>query len=109
MCSPYVRCALPLWQVPTGPPVNNSWGYCTSAPGVPEQINVQIGGEPTSVVLSFVTFEVSPPVGPSLARMGTVNGSFTDQHHGITTTHVTSAGMVDVSTYEACLVERCPL
>ena len=84
--------------------MNNSWGYCTSAEGVPEQINVQIGGEPTSVVLSFVTFEGSPPAGPSLARMGTVNGSLTVEHTGITTTHVTSAGKLGVSMHEAPVV-----
>lgn len=33
------------------------WDYCTSAFGVPEQINVQIA-DPGSVVVSFVTFEV---------------------------------------------------
>lgn len=53
--------AIVVKLVPMGPPIQNSWGYCTSAMGVPEQINVQLGGEPTSVVLSFVTFEHTAP------------------------------------------------
>eukprot|EP01060_Flectonema_neradi_P004519 TRINITY_DN12928_c1_g1_i1.p1 TRINITY_DN12928_c1_g1~~TRINITY_DN12928_c1_g1_i1.p1 ORF type:complete len:700 (+),score=168.21 TRINITY_DN12928_c1_g1_i1:49-2100(+) len=73
----------PVPPAPSPEPSNK--GYCVSKKSVPEQINVQIAS-PTSVVLSFVTFEDSAPTSPPTAS---VNGTtFT----GVTHNHTTSAG-----------------
>ena len=64
---------------------NAKWGYCTSKDGVPEQINVQLGG-PQSVVISWVTFGDDGKFTPPTA---TVNGKVIE---GVTHTHVTAAG-----------------
>ena len=42
--------AMPVYLAPPGGGGGGSWGYCTSAAGVPEQINVQIGATPDTVV-----------------------------------------------------------
>eukprot|EP00755_Sulcionema_specki_P013817 Sspe_Gene.55011::Locus_30304_Transcript_1_1_Confidence_1.000_Length_1890::g.55011::m.55011 len=63
--------------------------FCTSATGVPEQINIQIAS-PDTVVVSFVTFETSPPAVP-LVEMGTESGKLTNTVRGVTHLHHTAA------------------
>ena len=46
---------------------------CTAPLFVPEQINLQLANAST-VVVSFVTHELSPPVSPPLARLGLASG-----------------------------------
>ena len=50
----------------TSKPKSKSWGYCRSAPSVPEQINVVLG-QTNSVVVSFVTLW-EPGFGEALAQ-----------------------------------------
>ena len=68
----------------------NPWDYCTSADGVPEQINVQIGGTTDSVVVSFVTFGPKPAQPPTVYA-GTSAAALTTAVHGETHQHVTAA------------------
>ena len=70
------------------PPSN--WNYCTSAPGVPEQINLQIAG-PHIVVVAFVTFEPAAPTNPPTVRVGRTAGSLTDTVAGVTHVHTTTS------------------
>ena len=42
------------------------WGYCTSPEFTPEQVNLQYAG-PTTIVVSFVTFEPEMPSGSPVA------------------------------------------
>jgi hypothetical protein len=41
---------------------------CTSAHGVPEQVNIQIAG-PDAVVVQWVTFKAVPPVNPPIVQI----------------------------------------
>ena len=75
---------------PVGPVPSTDWGYCTSAAGVPEQINVQIAG-PHTVVVAFVTFEPAPPTNPPIVRVGRAAQSLNDTVTGVTHVHVTRA------------------
>ena len=78
----YHNGAQPVPPAPTH--AGETWGYCTSALGVPEQINIQVAAN-GSVVLAFVTFEAEAPAGPPTAKL---NGkTFT----GVTHTHITPA------------------
>ena len=68
---------------------------CTSALGVPEQVNVQIAG-PNSVVLSFVTFESPLKASQAEPPMATVStaGAGEMQVQGVTHKHVTKGERV---------------
>ena len=90
--------AMPVKLGPVGGN-GNDWGYCTSPVGVPEQINVQIGATPDTAVLSFVTFEATAPTLPPAASVhlgpagaAAAAGPAASTVHGVTHTHVTSAG-----------------
>merc|ERR1711937_747953 len=83
--------AMNFQLVPVGAMPSQDWGYCTSAPAVPEQINVQIAG-PNSVVLSFVTFEAEKRTQAPSAFVGKTDNSLTDKIEGVTHVHVTAAG-----------------
>lgn len=77
--------------IPTAVPVNNTWGYCTSRDGVPEQINVQVGGTGDSVVVSFVTFAATPPAHAPVVAMGVAPTALDTEVHGVTHVHTTTA------------------
>lgn len=83
--------AMVVKLVPMGPPITNPWGYCTSTNGTPEQINVQLGGEPTAVVLAFVTFEATAPEDAPLSRITTTTPGSWIEHTGVTHVHTTAA------------------
>ena len=93
---------------PVAPP--RASGYCVSAHGVPEQINLQIAA-PGATVVSFVTFEETPPVQPPTATLSTgstgntrgtaseeasngFDGSQLQTFQGVTHVHRTSGGRV---------------
>ena len=80
------------WSPPAG------WNYCTSAPGVPEQINLQIAG-PHTVVAAFVTFEPATPTYPPIVHMGRTAQSLTDTVVGVTHVHTTTSNTSKDRTY----------
>jgi 3',5'-cyclic AMP phosphodiesterase CpdA len=75
---------------PNAPVPGTDWGYCTSASGVAEQINLQIAA-PHAVVVSFVTFEPSTPTQPPIVRVGRTAESLNDTVTGVTHVHVTAS------------------
>lgn len=86
--------AMTLKFVPSGAPIDATWGYCTSAHGVPEQVNLQIGGTTDSVVVSFVTFESSPPTAAPTVTIRPADGATGAAGatvEGVTHKHVTAA------------------
>ena len=62
--------------------------FCTSAYGVPEQVNIQIAG-PDAVVVQWITFEANGPADPPAVRMGTASGALGTVVTGATHTHIT--------------------
>jgi len=71
----------------TSAPAN--WGYCTSPHYVPEQVNLQLAS-PTTVVVSFVTFEPSVPTGLPVAELTSTTSALSIK--GVTHTYVTASG-----------------
>ena len=67
--------------------------FCSSAPRVPEQVNVQIAS-PTAVVISFVTFEPTAPQRPPVALVRRQGVAGQSELHGVTHRHVTTGGRV---------------
>ena len=67
------------------------WDYCTSKTGAAEQINVQIVS-PEAVVVSFVTFELSPPLLEPAVFAGLHEEGPFQAVTGVTHTHTTAAG-----------------
>jgi hypothetical protein len=81
------------WSVLAGAPAEQpsclagTSGYCTSALGVPGQINIQLAS-PTSVVVSWVTLEKEAPVAPPLVTLRGPSGGTTTTR-GVTHEHTT--------------------
>jgi len=68
--------------------------FCTSAQGVPEQVNIQIAG-PDAVVVQWVTFEAAAPAdAPFVTLTGGGGGAVAAVHPGATHAHVTGGGRV---------------
>ena len=67
--------------------LTRNMSFCSSALGVPEQINVQIANSST-VVVGWVTFEASAPRKPPMVFLGQ------DQLRGVTYQHITTGGRV---------------
>jgi hypothetical protein len=65
--------------------------FCTSALGVPEQINVQIAG-PDAVVVQWITHEAAAPADPPVVRLGTASGALNSTVEGATHVHTTAGG-----------------
>ena len=81
---------------PTSYCISNATGVlalCTSADGVPEQVNVQIAG-PDAVVVQFITFETAAPSKPPTVHLGTASGKLDTIVHGVSHQHVTEGGRV---------------
>ena len=81
---------------PTSYCMSNSTGklaLCTSANGVPEQVNVQIAG-PDAVVIQWITHEAAAPADPPTVRMGAASGALGTAVTGATHAHVTNAHRV---------------
>jgi len=62
--------------------------FCTSADGVPEQVNVQIAG-PDAVIVQFITFETAKPTHPPTVQLGTASGKLDQTVHGVSHQHIT--------------------
>jgi hypothetical protein len=107
------KCAMPAMATSTHHPANgtvpveSSWAgawcycknnatstpiaaYCVSDIGVPEQINLQIGGA-TVVVAGFVTFESAMPTDPPVAML-TQKGGESKQLAGVSHWYMEKAG-----------------
>jgi hypothetical protein len=63
--------------------------FCTSAYGVPEQVNVQIAG-PDAVVIQWITFEKVNPATPPIVKMGKSSGALGTSITGVTHIHKTA-------------------
>ena len=79
------------------PPEPKPSGYCTSATGVPEQINLQLAA-PDALVVSFVTFEDAAPTAPPTALLCLAGGegaaAAPTRINGVTHVHKTQGGRV---------------
>lgn len=69
--------------------VTGEIAFCSSAFGVPEQVNVQIAG-PDSVVVQWVTFEQDAPTTPPVVEFGSSSGKLDTSASGVTHVHETS-------------------
>ena len=81
---------------PTSYCISNATGvltFCTSADGVPEQVNVQIAS-PDAVVVQFITFETASPSKPPSVHLGTASGKLDNIVHGVSHQHVTAGGRI---------------
>jgi hypothetical protein len=83
---------------PTSYCMSNSTGklaLCTSADGVPEQINVQIAG-PDAVVVQWITHEATAPTDPPVVRLvpHDASGALSSTVEGATHVHTTAGGRV---------------
>mmetsp|Transcript_64277 Transcript_64277/g.172041 ORF Transcript_64277/g.172041 Transcript_64277/m.172041 type:complete len:756 (-) Transcript_64277:30-2297(-) len=71
-------------------PAGGTWGYCEHGEAVPEQINVQVAG-PDSVVIVWVTFEKQAPTEAPVVSIAK-KGEQPKELQGVTHEHVTPAG-----------------
>ena len=79
---------------PTSYCISKSTGeiaFCTSASGVPEQVNVQVAG-PDAVVVQWITFEIKAPANPPVVTLGISSGALNTSVTGVTHVHKTAGG-----------------